>query len=153
MNKIKQFLVVFFLLLTVNLAADIKTDVYRAETFSQNGKDHDDIVALKNICLRFYQCDNKKQCFCTQSRKDKTQSYGIVESLEEASGFETDTNRETHSIWFDWYFQNTYDDVQGKASVMIRVTRIDNKDFFEAQIIVVDQKLFLKYTGYIEKNK
>jgi hypothetical protein len=141
-----------FLLVGTILFAQEKEEVtYKVTNYSVDGINYDRLADEANIALVFYKCKNSSICFANIFRNQDSQSYGGTYGMKETNFIETNDNYGAKQFQFTWTFENSYDDISGKASVTLTEIYIGKTIKMTAEIVVLETNQILLFKGYLEK--
>jgi hypothetical protein len=114
---------------------------------SSSGIEDSDISIASNQNLFFIESDSKEDMyFYNVLLEEETQSAGIIKNVKHIKKSKTQ-----NEYAFEWYYENSYNEVKGKAYVTIEImdSTTTNSGKTARVTITDDQKLHLVYEGEI----
>ena len=84
-----------------------------------NGEDFDSLILENKVLSGLYFDEDSALCFFYEWRKLNARSLGPVSNSMKLHRPETDSTYANNSYKFLWEFENSYDDVTGKADLQI----------------------------------
>jgi hypothetical protein len=145
------YTILLFFVSGQSLIAQQKRIDYKVTNYTVNGKNYDKLALENDIALVFYECAENEFCFANQFREGNSQSYGKVYGFNKKNVDETETKHAYKEMQFTWDFQNSYDNVTGKAKVSITEIYIGSTVKMSAEIVVLETNEILLFDGYLEK--
>lgn len=129
-----------------------KIITYKVTSFAIEDENYDQLALDNDVALSFYEFEDGNIGFANRWRETGSMSYGSVHSFKYREIPETDTSYPATEAKFTWSFENTYDEVKGKAAVTFTTVFITVSTIkFFAEIVDLDTNEVISLQGYLEE--